>query len=140
MKKIKVRFGWGGLFCTILIVVACGGGGGGSAPPQISDFTSYPSWTTQDASEGWITVRGSLYFSDPDGDISLFNLKVYDSGSNLINSTDVPIQGANVITAGYLSGEVMVGIAETGDFRFEVLVADSGGRVSNTLDGIFFSL
>ena len=128
-----------------LSLAGCGGGGGSgggqvpvptSTAPQISNLTYSPEFVFVDEGGGQIDVFGSVDFTDPDGDVSMFVLEVFNSSGQMVSDVSEPIAAAG-ITAGTLQGVVTVGTTIVGDYSINIYVVDATSKRSNTLIGEF---
>jgi hypothetical protein len=134
--RVLVVRGSGILFLVALAVVAggCGpgSGGGGASAPTISQLWYSPASAFLDQGSGTVVVTASFSFSDPDGDVASIHLSSPDG-----QEVSTPAVGAAGLTAGVITGSVIVSTRTLGHFAFEVWVVDSRGAASNHLGGTF---
>jgi hypothetical protein len=132
MKKLSVLF-------LAAFLLGCGGGGdggGGGHPPAISNLQFSPASAMVDDGGGTVTISGSFDFTDSGGDLARMVLATYDANHNQIQSIPIPVSLPGV-TAGTLFGSVIVDTSAPGVFTFTVLLYDSAGNASNSLEGTF---
>jgi sugar lactone lactonase YvrE len=127
--------------CLIVatLLVGCGGGGGGGPAvhaPVLDNLSLSPAWATLNQGGGSVVVQGNVIFSDSGGDLSEAWLQVYNSAGTLIDNLVIPISAPG-ITQGILGGAFSAGSTATDVFTINVNVKDIGGKVSNTVSGMF---
>ena len=117
---------------TITIIgCGCGGGGGDGGGngdnlwvPSISNLNYSPISTTVGTGEGTITVKGTVDFVDTDGNVSYFQIDIYDSVGNLVETGGGDIVGAFGLTSGTVAGTVSANTSVAGDYTFKVFIRD----------------
>ncbi len=100
--------------------------------PVITNFTFSPDSAAYYPWGDIVTVRGSVTFSDIDGDLATLLLSITPGGSDTIAATS-----AAGMTAGTLIGELRVATGAVGSFNVTVTLIDSKGNRSNPTSKIF---
>jgi len=127
MKVSTQRF-----FILLFVVLSGCGGGSGASPspvPATSNLVVYPS------EAGKFNV--SFDFSDQDGDVTDSTVVLYDAAGAKIDSSTAKITDIAGYTSGTLQGTLDFSNLSAGEYRFEIFIADSGGRQSNRLSKAF---
>ena len=100
--------------------------------PVVTSFTFSPDSAAYYPWGGTTTVRGSVAFSDIDGDLATLLLSITPGGSDTI-----AVPGAAGITAGTLVGELRVATGAVGSFNVTATLIDSKGNRSNPASKVF---
>ena len=100
--------------------------------PVIADFTFSPESTAYYPWGDSITVRGTVTFTDLEGDLATILLSVSPGGTFTIDAG-----AAAGMTAGTLFGEFRVGAGTIGSYNVTVTLVDGKGNRSNPTSKIF---
>ncbi len=128
MKKVMILIM---LLCSTLFI-SCGTGD----PPSISGLQYSPSSAT--AGSGLMSVSGSFYFTDPDGDLAYGKFSYSSCGVGPLQDMQVPIAGVEGAESG-LVGFLLFGDTSCPAGQYNILVSaiDEEGNESNTLVATF---
>ena len=142
MKRSLVSYTVAVILVLAFSACSSGGGGGGSIlstnhVPKLSGLSLYPNSAQQYAGNGTAQVNFYFDFTDAGGDLSSMTITVYDSNGNVLGSATDQFKGASGITEGYVNGSLDADTAVAGNYKIQFSVTDSGGRISNIVEGTF---
>jgi hypothetical protein len=120
--------------CVLLLFVLAGCTGGddrtGGSAPVISGLELDPTTATVGSLE---TLRGSLVFEDPDGDVLELHSSIASPTGGEMPVPPAMIAGAAGTTAGAVSVQLSIQFVALGDHTVRVWVRDAQGNDSNAL-------
>ncbi len=126
------------LLLTLMVDYGGGGGQTASSEPVISNLSYWPKSAMLNQGGGFVTVNGTLEFSDQDGDVSELTITTRDAATcTQLSNLTAPITGPQGIASGVVSISVVSDTTIAGDYLFDIMLKDAAGNVSNTLTGIF---
>jgi len=130
------------LFLVLSLLNGCGSSSGGSDPvshaPLISNLIFNPQSARVNDGGGIIRVETEFKYSDIDGDVKIYSIKMTLDGIDIYKNGEV--SDVENSQDGHISGYFDMLTTSPSNLSYEVYLTDSEGNDSNTLMGTFLVL